>query len=267
MLELLKKMLKAQFGDDQAGFNTAWAEAQATYKAEMEANDAGLKSKTQELMDKLAKAKKNQIPEGVTAEDYQAYIDGKDALEAEKKEAADAKLASEGRWDELKNEMTTAHSTAMNTLKTESEKTIASLKAALDTETITNQAHAAIKKVQGSEFLLMPHIVPSVRNVAGEDGVYSLQVVDSAGQQRFDAETGKAVTISGLVNEMMTNDSFAPAFPVQNSGSGAPQGNGGGSKVPNPFQKGTAAYNVTDQAKMVKENPQLAKQFQKAAGQ
>ena len=64
-------------------------------------------------------------------------------------------------------------------------------------------------------------------------------------------------------------DTHPHYWPDSQSG-GARGGTGGGNSVPNPFVKGSDTYNVTQQAKLRREDPELAKQLEaeaKAAAQ
>lgn len=225
--------------------------------AAIETEVAGLKKKNSELLGKNKNLKDNQIPDGFDATKYQDMLDAESAREHKVLEDKQA-------WDKLREKLIGKHDEAM--LGQAGEVKV--LRKALDTVLVDNLATSAISEAQGNVALLLPH-VKSALTVVEADGEFTTRVLDSDGTPRLD-DKGEAFSVTALVNEMKANDTFAPAFFNPNSGGGAGGASGGAGgatgAIPNPFKKGTAAYNLTNQAIMKRDQPEMAVAMAKAAG-
>lgn len=110
----------------------------------------------------------------------------------------------------------------------------------------------------GSKAGLRPEAVEDF--VRRGQGVFSLdangQVVAlQNGEKRFNA-LGQPLGIDDWVNDVAKDKNFGHLFnPSQGSGS---QGQGGKAPTVNPFMRGTAGFNLTEQARITRENPTLA---------
>lgn len=234
-------------------------------KKMVENETKGLTDNKTKLLDQMAKLKKNQVPDGFDNESYQTYLKEKDDIDKKKKELEDKELEGKGQWEALKLKMSESHQTAISDLTSSKDEEISFLKKSLDKELIENNAIKAIEKEKGNSFFLLPHMKNQIKTIKSENG-FEVQVMDKEGNQRFadDAQT-KPFTVNDLVAEMKANDTFAPAFPEMNAGGGGDiNTGGGGGKVINPWKAETK--NITQQARLNKENPTLAAQLKKAAG-
>ena len=228
-----------------------------TLAAAIEREVSGLKKKNGELLGKNKTLKDNQLPDGFDSKRYQSLLDAESAREHKDLEDKQA-------WDKLREKMQETHK-----LERKQDADLNSvLRGALDTVLVDNLATSAISKAEGNVALLLPH-VKSHLTVVEKDGEFATRVLDADGTPRIN-EKGEAFSVTALVNEMKANDTFAPAFSNPNSGGGAGGSGSGAGGAPgaqsNPFKKGTDAYNLTNQAKMKRENPELATAMAKAAG-
>lgn len=186
-------------------------------KTYTEADIAGLRTKNQELLDKLAAAKPwapvlgDRTPEQVKAD-----------LELAQ-QAREAKAKAEGDFESLKKQMGEAHGTEKKNLQARIEK----LERNLYDVHARRSAEAAIVAAGGNPKLLLPHLLPFVR--ADEDGDdFVPRVVDAKGQTRVADGQGKPMTIEQLVETFKADDTYGAAFaPSGASGSGARNNAGG----------------------------------------
>ena len=245
--------------DIQKTFNT-------NYTASVEDEKAGVLTKNQELIDKLKTAKDNAVPDGFDMDGYTEYTQNREQIVADQKKLDDDKLIATENWDKLKNDMNNNHESAINKLKKDYGSETKSLRNALDSELIENAALKEIEKVNGSQVLLMPHIKSNIQTFQDDAGKYQTKVVDNLGKDRMNSETGDAMTVSDLVSEFQANEQFAGAFPLQNKGSGSNISIKGTNfnSTNNPFDKNGSHYSLTEQAKLNKANPTLAKTLREA---
>lgn len=258
--ELLKDLNLTE--DQQAALSTVQEKFQTVYEQET----TGLKSKNQELIGKL-KELKEKVPENIDLDGYQEYIQNKQAIAEEKRKAEEERLIASQNWEKLKDDMLSNHEQTLNKIQSEKDNQINSLRQALDNELIENVAMKEIDKAEGSHVLLMPHIKNSIKTVQNEDGSFGVTVVDQYGDPRMNAETGEPLTVAELVSEFQANEAFAGAFPIQNRGSNSTVTVGGKkfNSTNNPFDKKSDSYSLTEQARLNKTNPALAKSLKEAA--
>lgn len=231
----------------------------------VEAETNGLKENKTKLLTQMDKLKKNQVPEGFDVEGFEKYKTDAAELEKKQKELADAELEGKGQWDALKMQLNTAHATALTTAAEASSATISSLRKALDKELIENNAIKAIELEKGNSLFLLPHMRGSMKTVETENGGYEVHVLDKEGNRRFQDDATTPFEVKDLVAEFKANETYAPAFPGLNSGSGNDVNSGGkGGTGVNPWKPDTK--NVTMQAQITRDNPTLATQMKKAAG-
>lgn len=133
---------------------------------------------------------------------------------------------------------------------------------------LTSEAKSALAKHSGDIELLLPHIERKTRVREGQDGQFVVEVLDSNGIARIKDASGALMSIEDLVVEMRGTETFGKAFANGGtSGGGGNErpgsgGSGGGTK--NPWSKDH--FNLTEQFKIEKANPQLAKRLQAEAG-
>lgn len=260
-----EEMAKLMPGADKAQIQAAVDAVNAAQTAAVEKETNGLLENKTKLLSQMDKLKKNQAPEGYDAEGYTKFVTESEELEKKQKELADQELEGKGQWEALKLQLNQTHETNFNTFKTEAETTISGLQKALDKELVENNLIKAIESEKGNSLFLLPHMNGQVKTVKGEDGQYSVQVVDEKGAQRFQDDMTTPFAVKDLVAEFKANDTYSLAFPDLNSGSGNDVNTGGkGGNGANPWKADTK--NITEQARITKENPTLAAQFKKAAG-
>ena len=217
---------------------------------------AGLRKKNGELLGKNKTLKEHQLPDGFDADKYNTLLAAEDKREHKA-------LEDEKAWDKLREKLIEKHQEEL----TGQAGTVKHLRGALDKVLVDNLATSAISKAEGNVALLLPHVKASL-TVVEKDGEYITRVLDAEGTPRID-DKGEAFSVTALVNEMKANDTFAPAFMNPNSGGGAGgsgSGAGGAGTQANPFKKGTDAHNLTNQAIMKRDQPELAIAMAKAAG-
>ena len=235
-------------------------------KTQIEAETSGLLENKTKLLDQMTKLKKNQVPEDFDAEAYATYNTEKAEFTKKQKELADKELEGKGQWDALKMQLNDTHKKAIGDLTDSTSGEITSLRKALDKELIENNLIKAIEAEKGNSLFLLPHMRGQMKTVQNEDGSYGVQVFDEKGNQRFLDDATTPFEAKDLVAEFKANDAYVLAFPDLNAGSGGDPDTGGkGGTGINPWKDDTK--NITEQARINKENPTLATQMKKAAGQ
>lgn len=229
-------------------------------KQAMTEQDNGLKQKNGELLAQLKelKSKTAAIPDGFDPDEYAT-------LKAEHEKQSLDRMKAENRWEDLRKNLETKHAQDLQA----KDQRIASLEQALHGQLIDNLATQELSKAGGNAALLMPHIRSQMR-VEETEGRYQAQVVDNMGNTRYSQQrAGEPMSVEELVHEMRQNATFGQAFAPRNSGGNASgSGSGAGARAngdANPFQKGPH-WNVTEQVRLKKQNPELAKQLAHQAG-
>jgi len=144
------------------------------------------------------------------------------------------------QFEGMKGDLITAHTTEMATMQQVVDASMGQLR----TNLIDAQATKAIQEAGGSIELLLPHVKQHVK-MKQVDDKFVAEVVNAEGVARIAGSAGTAMTITQLVEEMKSKDSFGAAFSgTGNSGSGGGSGDssdknagntGGGNK---PVVKG-----------------------------
>lgn len=264
----LEELLKKTLGDDSEALSDILEQAskEATAVAAKEA--AGLKKKRDELLKANTKLKENQIPDNFDMEEYNSLVAKKAEMEAAQQAAEEAKLVGSENWDTLKKQLNMAHAEELTTVQTTAAQEYQEIRDSYFGELKTNALMSEIQNEKGNSFFLLPHALKNVDIRKNEDtGAYTPVIIDAKGDPRLDDTTGEPLTVKNLILEMKADDRFAPAFPEQNLGTGqgvnAPRGTKG---VKNPWKRDTPDYNMTTQAQMIREKPELARALMKAAG-
>lgn len=250
LAEIIKKIIEAQAEgaekfDGEKALNEFVAEA-------ME----GLQKKNSELLGKLKTAKEvaDGLPEDFSVEKWNDMVKALEGVDL-------SKMQTPEQVEAVKENLTKAHATEVEKLQTREQ----SLMKALQTHLVDGVVTSAINAAHGNATLLAPHISQRVKMIE-EDGEFRAIVVDDKGTERFSVtKAGERMGIDELVTEFKTKDTFASAFDTGNRGGGA--GGGGGKTQKNPFLKGSPEYNLTDQAKLLNTQPEVAAQLQQAAKQ
>lgn len=229
-------------------------EATAGFESKLAEETDGLKNKNRELLGEVKKfkAKASAVPEDF---DPEAWNELKTAKQIADEEAAKAA----GKWDEYKAELVETHQAEVGGLK----EINGALHTQLENVLVNNAIMGAISHAKGNSDLLMPHVRRHVK-LFDEDGEKVARVIDKAGNPRITGAQGDYMTIEGLLEEFKESDTYAPCFEGSRaSGSGAAGGNGSGGAEANPFAKDT--LNLTEQARLKREDPAKAARLQAAA--
>lgn len=267
-IDLKEVMKKLNLSEDQLKLmDETQTNFDTTYNADIESQKTNVLTKNQELIDKLKTAKDNAIPDNFDMEGYNNYTNNKEQIVADQKKLEDEKLIATANWDKLKNDMTNSHEKSIKKVTKDKDGIIKGLRSALDSELVENVALKEIEKVNGSQVLLMPHIKNNIQTFQDDQGKYQTKVVDISGKDRMNVETGNPMSVGELVSEFQANEQFAGAFPLQNKGSETTIVIDNGTNynsTNNPFDKSGNNYSLTEQAKLNKANPVLAKTLQEA---
>jgi len=182
---------------------------------------------------RVALSEYNDLMEGLGLEEDKRTVDGL-------RSHIDSMAAAAGNASELKNslesvrkEMKDAHKAEVDAIIAKAEQKEGKLTGALNRALIGDAARQALAEAKGSAELLMPHIQSVARiEESPETGEYGVRVIGADGETRFNG-SGQPMSVSDLVGEMKTNESFARAFESESpSGSGAPAGAGRRSSAP-----------------------------------
>lgn len=215
----------------------------------------GLKSKNQQLLSEVKrfKQKVQGVPEDFDPEEWER-------IKAERAKAEEDRAKEEGRWEEYKQELVDQHKEREAAVAQERDQ----FRSQLENVLIDNAIIGAISKAKGNAELLQPHVRRHVK-LFEDDGKLNARVVDQSGNPRIAGAEGDYMTIEGLLEEFKKSDTYAPCFEGSRAtGSGAGgNGNGSGGAVKNPFARDT--LNLTEQARLKRDDPEAAARLQKAA--
>lgn len=245
-------------GDEGAGTAAPAEGAQALEErvaALVAEQTEGLRRKNSELLGEVKKLKgrSKDLPEDFDPEQWKALKDA----EAHRVEE-EARRA--GQWDKLKNDLVSRHEAQRGELQTALQQRTGQLHDYI----VRNEALSAIAKADGITELLLPHVRGRLK-LHEEDGKFSVQVVDSDGNPRIGSGKGEPMTLDQLLTEMKETEVFAPAFRGSRATGGGANGSGRGSggAVKNPWKKET--FNLTEQGRLIRENPDLAQRLRAEA--
>ncbi|MDE2399285.1 MAG: hypothetical protein KGM91_27905 [Burkholderiales bacterium] len=178
---------------------------------------AGLKS----ALDKERKAARDAVAMtkawkdlGKTPEEITALLEAQAQAERDK-------LTKAGEWDKLRKQMDDQHQAALETER----QGKAALRAQLERHLVDAAGVAAIASAKGNAELLLPHVKSRVK-VIEDNGEFTVRVVDAAGNPRVNAK-GEFLSMTDLVGEMRSHDTFAAAFAAPNASGGGARQSGG----------------------------------------
>lgn len=126
--------------------------------------------------------------------------------------------------ESIKQQLLTAHGKEKARLESRLTKLTGELERAL----VDASATAEIVAAKGSPVLLLPHVKKFTKMVEGDNGHFSVQVVNERGEPRV-RDDGTPMSLSNLIGELRANTQFGRAFEGNgSSGSGMGAGGGGG---------------------------------------
>lgn len=147
-------------------------------------------------------------------------------------------------------------------LKAEQDKNVNLMKAIAERE-LQNTIAKAVGD-QGDFELLMPFINTRISHSLKEDGRLHIDVMTADGKPML-TSSGDNATLSDLINEFKNDERYGRLFKADNKSGGGAEGAKGISTANNPFKKGPT-FNVTEQSKLYRSNPTLARQLALEAG-
>lgn len=153
---------------------------------------------------------------GKTPEEIQALVEAQAQAERDK-------LAKNGEWDKLKDQIITQHKTELS----KKDEAIQAREKALEKYLVDAAAVTALAAAKGSAALLLPHVRAAVK-VVEQNGEYVVRVLDKAGSPRVNGK-GEFLTIEDLVSEMRQSDEYGRAFDASGTTGGGAQGGGNAS--------------------------------------
>lgn len=216
----------------------------------------GLKGKNTELLSELkrTKGKLKTLPEDFDPDEWTALREAQAHAEEEKAKEA-------GRWDELRMQLTEKH----NAQLADREKRESDLLRELQNTLIGTATLDAITKHRGNPQLLRPHVESQIKMVE-EEGRFVTRVIDLQTKTERLADDGKPLTVAQLVEEMRHDETYAPLFEgsrAAGSGAGGSGGASGAGGTVNPWSE--KHFNMTEQGRIMKENPELAARLKSVA--
>jgi len=138
-------------------------------------------------------------------------------------DAKNADLEKKGQWETLAAQQNEKQQKELDKHIKREEK----LMGALREKTVDAEVNSALNKLKGNSELLLPHVKKHVIMVEDDNGRFSNQVIDDAGNPRVNGD-GKFITVDELVSEMRDQPTFAKAFDADvKSGGGTPPGGPG----------------------------------------
>lgn len=170
------------------------------------------------------------------------------------REAEESKLAKKGEFEEVKAKLEKRHADELAKVRAEVEKRDGFIHRLL----IENAISDAIEKAN-----VLPQYREAVKALLHQRGPKVVQDGDDY-RAIFETDMGEAA-ISTYVETWARSDEAAPFLPPSGKGGGGadPSGGGRGGGVPNPWKK--ESWNLTEQGRITKENPDLARRLKAAA--
>jgi hypothetical protein len=200
-----------------------------------------------------------------------SYQDKEAEIELQKAEA-------QRDWEKVKSRIKEAHDAEVQALNkkiadisAEKDSKISTMEKKLQKNILRRDMVAAIAEAKGNIEILSPHVERFLSMEANDDGDYEVAVIDpdSKERKRKFTQDGKPMTISDLLNEMKAKPQF------QGDGIFMKEKHAGGSNAnsntgdnnndeKNPWTK--EHFNLTEQARLLKKNRDLANKMKKQAG-
>lgn len=169
--------------------------------------------------------------------------------------AKEADKLAAAKVEAAKREMAAQHEASV---KAKDEK-INKYRGALDNTLRREQAIKAITEAGGSAEALLPHVLNHLKFNETDDGKFAIQVVDSDGNPRIGDAAGNPMSLTQLVDEFKTKDSFAPLFQASGASGGGAGGTGGGQGgTPPPGGLKKSAMDANAKADYIEKHGQQA---------
>lgn len=230
----------------------------------------GLKAKNEEILGEKKKTK-------AELESFLEMVGGEEGVERLKKqrEAAQTseldKLLADGKHDEWFEQRTESMRKRHDSELAARDEIITNLTGERDAAAQALSSYRVNSAIDHAcdEVAVKPQYREAVRRMVNdriqiaedEDGKVSFSVYEEDGKTPAFGPRGKEMTIPELVDSLREKmgDMFQPS-----TGGGSTGGGKGGSSVANPWMPG-ASHNMTEQGRITRENPELAKRLKAEA--
>lgn len=222
----------------------------------------------------------------IDPDDYTAKLAKLKAFETEAADRDNKKLKDNNNWDALEKQLKDQHQAQLDSMKNQfgkekelllnqiqtnqeaSDTKITQMQSSLVQDKKLREITEGLAKAKGNISILMPHVAPLVDVRADESGAYKTVVLDAQGNERLNT-MAQPMSVDELISEFKQKPEFSGdgifEKEKQPGGSGSKGGRTADYTGPNPFAKGSKDWNLTEQAKIYTENPQLAQQLKDAA--
>lgn len=232
------------------------------------------------LQDKTAGIDLDKLKE-VDLEKYNKFIAEYDSLKDEQEKRKRKKLKDKESWEKLEQDLEGRHEEVIqkltdgfdakfNGLKQQLDETnknkdkeLGSMQGILGKHLKDKEITKALAAAKGNIPVLTPHLSKLVKVVKTENGGYAARVFTPEGTERFN-NLGDPMTIKELVSEFQEKPEFQGAGLFEKEtkpgGSGSHHNRDDKDEVKNPWKKGDD-FNLTEQAKITNDNPELAKKL------
>jgi len=247
------KALEAKAAADNGAGDKSYGEA---YVKELRSEAAKYRTKMKEFETRLAQF------DGFDIDEYHRLKDAQEALEHDK-------LTKAGEFDKLRQKLVDEHTKELGKEKERTaalEVEVENLKKELQQTIIRNEIASAASVAKALNPKLVEMAVMSQVRIEEIDGVGKvIRVIEPDGTPRINIKTGKPLTILELMEDMRQSEEYAMLFAGGVSGAGSKTTHSfGGSNIKNPWKKDT--FNLTLQAQIVRQSPELAAKLKTEAG-
>lgn len=216
---------KFTLGSDNEGIKSAVAAVTRLNQA-LKASRAESKAAKGKQIDLSSLSEYGDTPETIAETFNTRVTELNDALK--KKPDADA---LQRQVEKIKHDLAEAHAGELRAKDARAD----ALTGQLHTILVTNEAKTALAEAGAIDSELAEPFINKQVKVAEEDGKFSVNVIDAAGDIRYSGVTGAPMTIKELVEEMKQQDKFGPLFKSEAPGGGGKPPLGS----PKPGQGGT----------------------------
>lgn len=239
---------------------------------EKKAEGEGDKSYSESYVKQLRQESAKYRTRAKEVEELLAKFDGIDPEEFHKikesqKKAEKDKLEKKGEWDKLRDQLIEEHKKEGDKWakeKAEQEAKYAQLESELNDIVLAHEIGVAATVAKAINPKLVEMVAKSLTKVTKmENGQRVVRVLDGSGNERVDLKTGKLMEIPQLLQEMKESEGYAHLFAGGKAGAGSNTTFFDGKKIKNPWAKDS--FNLTEQGRIYKENPQMAERLKAEA--
>lgn len=268
-LEALKTKGAERTAEENTEFEvllTKALEAEQNTEQQLKYSEAYVK----QLRDEAAKAriKAKQL------EEEKAKYDGVDLEELnnwkkEREEAEKRKMEEKGEFSKMREQLIELHKSDLAKVQSavvEKETRISTLESELNKTILANEVSnaAAVAKAWNPRLVEMV-VMQNARIDILENGQRVVRVLDPDGSIKIDVKSGQPMTIPQYIERMKNSDEYASLFAGARVGGSSNSSNTfNGNVIQNPWKK--ESRNLTLQAKIMDENPNLATRMKEEAG-